>query len=626
MKRQAQNFCFLGFIRAALRHSYSLSGNAGALYAEEESVSPPVTISDAHCRFRRIIPQTGWVYSLYISGEQRFETLETADFAFIHAAPAAALKQFVPKEGLNIREVEHAGGGGLYAAYSGDMPSVSELPGLLREARKAHPLARIQTHDRSWIEHFEKAWQLFVFTEASAHGPNSAKLYHWIKNVFGQFTPPGWKILSAESIQAYWDVYGRPLYEYLWQRRWRQGDDDLYDFVLSALYHNPWWIGHLFSLLKKVTAGSADAVLFRLLELMGQKFSIAGGNGEELFRINGPARQTFIFSGDSFRLRGSYGGKKQHRSLEWDSGKHAIRLDRQVSFSALEEKKKIRILPEFPLLLRPDYPTAQLALAGYTLEIPLVWRQFTLHCDGIRFKFLLKAAHWQITIKWNRETESVRLNGKIIKKETVNNRQTVYLPRGKTESGGKLLFFDMYGRRIKQKRDGQDIVLLAGMLNKDGLLVEEGRLRRKGAGSSRAVSLIRPEPISDSIEGRELILPKGRPVPLSLERTENPLERLKGTGARELEAAMALCAPEGFREAFYKKTGLSPLAIPYDALDVYEKSLGWIIIVGRAAPEGEERDLSLCTMQKKGSCRLIWVKEEKSDIFLEKYFGRELQP
>ena len=628
MKRQSHNFCFLSFIREALSYSYPLSGKAGALYADAESAAPPATIRDAHCRFRRIIPQTGWVYSLSFSGEQRFETLETTDFAFIHAAPAGVLKQFIPTHGFTIREVEQksASAGILYAVYRREMPAADQLPVLLREARKAHPLARIQTHDRPWIEHFEKAWRLFISTEPSTYGPNSGKLYHWIKNFFGQFTVPFWKTLSTESMQVYWDTYGLPLYEQLWQRRWRQGDDYVYDFVLSALYHNPWWAGHLFSLLKKVTAGSTDAVLFRLLELMWQKFSIAGGNGEEVFRINSTAPQTFILNGDSFRLQGSHGGKKHHRMLEWDSGTHTIRIDRKVSFTAFTEKKNIRIVPEFPFLLRPDHPTAQLTLAGYSLEIPLVWRQFTLHCDGIRLKFLLKAAHWQITIKWNRETEAVRLSGQIVKKETGNNRQTVYLPRGKTESGGELLFFDVYGRRIKQKRDGQGVVLLAGVLNKDGLLVEEGRLRRKGARSSRAVSLIRPEQIFENTEGQELILPKGRHIPLFLDRKENPLERLKETAARELETAMALCAPEQFRETFFEKTGLRPLAISFDTLDLYEKSLSWIIIVGSATPGGGFVNFDLCTLQKKGSCLLIWVKEEKSEIFLKKYFGRELQP
>ena len=628
MDARQQALFFLKFLRNALQFRYPLSGTAKALYPDDSaggtSSAGFIRIKDAQKVFTRIIPQSSWTYSLYRLERQRFECLETPDFSYLFTTDLIDRDIFIPdsRSGVKISLRENGGTGTLCLFYREQQPQIGQLPRLLQAERAGHPLNAIHTHDRAWIEDFEKNWWLYKQIPPHILSVTGQKLQNWFLRYFSGEEEKTSNIWTADDMQAFWNEYSLPAYGYLWKRWWQGEESPVFPFILSVMYHNPFWLSGAFSLLK--TAAGSEGALVTLLKLIRQKFFVFTAGSRQLFGINpGGAAHIFTVDFPRFKLTGRCNENSALTALEIKA-QFSVKIDKTVFLEFYPESNQLFIVPVLPFLSRGAYHTITVDIDGLSVKVPMIWRQFTVHIRGMRLKFLLKGRHWQLTLKWPPGLTKMILEQREILKDTLNNRQKLYLDWVKPDPrAGALFYFDRHGRQLKTM-PAENGIVQAAVLDKKGLLVPRGRIKAAAGKKSKSVNFLYPSALP-ALRGThyELIIPGSGKIPLAVEdRAEDVIRRLKETPAAILESGLILTAPGAFVDALYAYTALRPLTLSYDAAAGLYGAIKWHIIVSDDIPVDRCREEDGYFFEKKGDCTIIRIKSAWAESFVKRYFNK----
>ncbi len=636
MDAHQERLFFLKFLRNALNFRYPLSGKATALYVDTGEAVIKNTglarVKNAEMVFSRIIPRSSWTYSLFVSGNHRFECLQTPDFSYLLASCRLEDQNYIVhlRDDEKISEIEAGPDedtvGVLYLIHKGDRPVTDQLPSLLQKERENHPLDNIQTHDREWLERFDRNWWLLRQTTSTSLSVSGKALQEWLFAFFFAGKTKSKPLWTAEELQAFWDEYSLPIYTHLWRRRWRESPEEIVLFIISVMYHRPFWQTQAFRLLENTKSDPADQVVLNIIMLIQEKYLIYDAGHTRIFRVN-PNDSGLIFKMENarFKITGR-SDKKSALSTLAIKKDFEVTIDKAVVFEYDAGRRELVLKPELPHLSRIDFPAIQLVAGGTTVKIPMVWRQFTLRFRGMRLKFLLKARHWQITVKWTEDLKKIFLENREIQKETSNNRQKIYIDRLKSPRiKSTFFYFDGNGRQ-QQSLPPRNGVLQAAVLDKKGLLVTHGRVRAADGKKSHPVSFVRPGELPDiSSHKFEIIVPKGAVIPLPVSpRDTDMIRQLKETPAPVLESHLVLSASRDLKDSFFRYTALHPLVVPRKQAALLYGAIMWHIIITDDIPVDRCRPERQYFVEKRGNSTLIYMPEAGAEKLFREYFTKHV--
>ncbi|RMH64159.1 MAG: hypothetical protein D6677_05625 [Calditrichaeota bacterium] len=527
MKQTLDIPSYLQHIRQALNFTRPLSGRAAMVplvshYTSTsfyEFFNPSLLQGCAHS----LIPQTNWVLTTGHANSSRVEILETPRAAFVlsddqHIADRLAIKQ-------NITQLDAGASGFLSCLHTKDIP---ELALYLEESRNAHPLSKIRTHDRAWLNRFEETWfQAFVQRHKGLNDSLLDKLYNRVmaSALDTSRTMEPVELLSKQAMQDFWNRLALPACERLWPKMWRNNDPRLIPFILTVIHYNPWWTRHLWEKLLHCVAPAHKPLLLAMRDWT-DKIYYRETSDALTVEMNRDATPYIVEFCNSRIKAGVYsaGGKQFTRITI--PGLIKLKVDKHIRLEWNKKKGHLACIPAAAPLYHPEYHTVswQNKADDIAVHVPLIWRALQLEYGAYRGKFLLKGKRWQLSIRTRDLAEGLIVNNTPAPSPGEDRRIRLYLPRTTTHANAHTCrLYDTQGRDADTVK-GSPLWVEIFALDKHGLWATSARKKRVGSSKSQSVAICRAFQLNpEEADSIEIIIPRSGAILLESPRNDDPM-------------------------------------------------------------------------------------------------------
>ncbi len=310
-----------------------------------------------------------------------------------------------------------------------------------------------------------------------------------------------------------------------------------------------------------------------------------------------------------------------------------LKIDKTVNINFEPNKKRLGIKPVIycPPIKKPNFYAITIDTGGYELSLPLIWKNFTLEMNGVRLKFLLKNKRFQISGKFDKDANGVRIEQSQLSPAEGRYFKTYHTPEF-FPTRPHIDIFDQYGRPIDIGGPFIKRIFPRGTaVNGRGLLIEQFRVFRGTSKKSTGIATNRQNPaplmISDQEFDLKLTAEKMDSINLKREQSEGLFHRLINTDAVQLIHKLIIFTDnytvercEKIKRLCYDSFAFMPTIKPLELIEW--KQPDFIIVVAEKSEFEVVRDFDIFSIIRgggRGKNKGIWVREEK----LQSFFSRE---
>ena len=249
----------------------------------------------------------------------------------------------------------------------------------------------------------------------------------------------------CNQIQKTWDYLHIPAIQLKVQRLINQNPDEYIAYAILVLQYRFWWYENLQSMLLKYLP-SDRIVLFKLL-LMIKNADIVRFYKKSIYlsRYSGINHIHEFNNLLGFINKKETQNNKGYFSLVEKPNTFYLRINREVDIEYYPESNGFKIFPRLFTFFKEWDHNCKIELAGFDIQLPLIWDQITLEFNKCRFKFFRKKDRFQVTIKFFKSIKSIKINGTHID-NTSSPGIKFYLPIKRKSSLIYFRNFSVYGR------------------------------------------------------------------------------------------------------------------------------------------------------------------------------------
>jgi len=345
---------------------------------------------------------------------------------------------------------------------------------------------------------------------------------------------------------------------------------ELLSFTLLSIKWNYWWVGSLIGLLHKYQDHYLSHILSPIWKLVislhlhlqiwqsGQFSQVSIRTGLNSLRFNRP----------EIMLQKSAFGKLKTVRYE---NRFNLKLNKDVGISYDTVDKVIVVQPEMINLANPGlkFPKLRIKVDDHTLIMPLIWRQFFLEFNNVKFKFLLKKKRFQISIhSKSRQTELYLKNNKISFDNSLY--VTVYHVIDSVSPGTEISLMNRYDVPVNKAGPFLPFIRMYGQaVDGHGLLRKKLTARINDWKHQTNIDLEKTVPAALSLPEKALSLhlhvPKGRDVQFNLAKHPGFFSSFLNSTADDLATKILVVIDQNdtsvineIRRFFHEQLGIYP--------------------------------------------------------------------
>jgi hypothetical protein len=341
-----------------------------------------------------------------------------------------------------------------------------------------------------------------------------------------------------EEIQKKWNYLHIPAIRLKLQELIYDNPDEFIALAYLALQYRFWWYEKLEEIILSYLPEEKMSI-FRVLSLIN-KFAIMRFKNDSIYLsryVNSFSTQISINLGNLITKKDTRKIRERFTCIEKNS-KFYVKINKCVDFEYIPKSNCIHIKPQLFTPWKYIGAKCLIEISDYLLYVPLIWDQFTIKFNKCRFKFLRKKDRFQVTIKFAKVIQRVKLNDEQIE----NNLETIkkyYIPVKRAKSEIDISIFNEYGAKIiKNNQYIGNIVLKGYGLNTYGILNNNFRIFPNNQKKSYAINLDEMgNPLMFlSNDGLELTLKASKfdPIKLQLYHADSLIMKLISMNASEL--------------------------------------------------------------------------------------------
>jgi hypothetical protein len=264
-----------------------------------------------------------------------------------------------------------------------------------------------------------------------------------------------------EQIQKKWNYLHIPAIRLKLQKLIHENPDELIALAYLALQYRFWWYQKLEDLLLQFLPENKKSI-FKFLSLINNSNTVR-------FR-----KDSIYFSKYNTSLN-----VRVHKNLAGlltikdttQGGEHFTYLEKENTFF-FKINKSIDLV-YFPrsssFIIRPRlyHPytdkciNCKIKISEYSVDIPLIWDQFTIEFKKCRFKFLRKKDRFQVTIKFSKSVQCIKLNEDHIETNSEPVHK-LYIPIKRSKSKIHVSMYNEYGASIHKLNPKSANIILNG--------------------------------------------------------------------------------------------------------------------------------------------------------------------
>ena len=290
----------------------------------------------------------------------------------------------------------------------------------------------------------------------------------WELAFLQEFGPQAGSLL--EQIQQLWESLTVPALEIYWRKKVQKNPAPFLAFLLLGVQNQFYWADLAFRKIKS-WLGEQHLPLFELMFHL-QRFCYQTINNGLGFGTGKMLAHHQTFSSGNFVLDYHRFGKKIHSGFVDSVKQISLKIDQFVRWELNSEKNELIILPVLvaPPLALPGFNFSRISVGNLQISLPLIWQQFTLQVNGLRFKWIRKKKRFQLSVKVPRQfRENIFVNDTLIRAENVYAKYYFPIKPGKSQWFVSLM--DTSGVRVQKIHSQNERLILKGFsLDFQGLL------------------------------------------------------------------------------------------------------------------------------------------------------------
>ena len=352
------------------------------------------------------------------------------------------------------------------------MGPASFLVNLIQRERSVHPLNALVSQDRKWLDSFDDCWaraDFFdydgfpVWTDVTPDNDILAVLFHeWgvlfdtgnkrqSSNLEQEYTQvynecvSFWNTASGQKTydpQSIWNIFGQSIMQRKLQTLIFEKPAAALILYFDSLKTGTIWHQYLVKKIQNIFTDDTDSALGYLLKLLSMLHLELGiVRDTETLKIRpGYNQRLLILKTQQFQCR------LQEKSFyfQFNNTEINLRINNTVKLDVDIAARKIELIPAMSNTTKMKTNTCSILANGYTISLPLVWRNFTFNFCALRFKFILKKKRFQVTVKGKKNQDKITVGNQELQFES-SQYHRLYLPLPKNISSASLLFYDATG-------------------------------------------------------------------------------------------------------------------------------------------------------------------------------------
>ena len=253
----------------------------------------------------------------------------------------------------------------------------------------------------------------------------------------------------ADVIQEKWESIQFPIRRQVIGKDIKQNSDEWIASSLITAFGDYWWMYKLFSLVVSNLNKDFCIDLYRLLFLLKSSGNISFQSGRISVRdsFNSPARISVINTDHQIIFKKFTLNKQHNYSLNLH-GNDILNIDQRSGFEFDRQTNEIKIMPLIPVIFNvTEIDYVLLELDDYKIQVPLFWDKFTLSVNHRRFRFLRKKQKFQITVRYKKKNDQIKLNNHVLPSSDDHLIRTLF---DITKRPGQIfsMFYNFEGVRI----------------------------------------------------------------------------------------------------------------------------------------------------------------------------------
>ncbi len=321
------------------------------------------------------------------------------------------------------------------------------LSSIIKREHETHPLRFLQFSEIKTVQKLDHLWAELPWNNLDGNIDTSdQEIVFWLDVLKDHF---GWMKYKSESlpsqmennsflqkyrmnsyslseIQNFWEQIHFPAYALKLRQQIRQNPSEYIALALLAIKENFVWNELLSSLIIEALNKPLRS-LVELLLLLKREIPLFIHKKNIDFKASSSleAQQTIRQNNDTLMV-----GRVRHLKQEWTYLKiytgFDFKVDQQVELKWYEELKKLQVRPLLwmPPLADPVLQYTEIKYKGIKFNIPLTWRQFEVHINSLRIKFLRKKNRFQLSVRLGKK-DTIQVNSQSLCAE-VTRYHTIY--------------------------------------------------------------------------------------------------------------------------------------------------------------------------------------------------------
>ena len=430
------------------------------------------------------------------------------------------------------------------------------------------------------------------------------------------------------AVQEYWEKISLPAMECAMANQVRDNARECIAFALLAIYHNFWWMDILYDKLISLVSDPLKTLLALLFTL---KKMVAYRQEKDGFTIRaGSDHSSNCYLENCLQgFSAAFTGKKEKyfSVLDFKDELHC-RISRSVIFSLSKAHKVLKISPVVP---RPplsdlEFNTVKIIIDGYTVEIPLAWRQFEVTINGVRIKFLQKKKRFQLTFRQRKDFPLINLNDSTLDFGG-DKKLTIALDIKRQASRLHIYPFFLPGRAVQASPGKMERFMFCGTaLDCQGIIGEDVNVAFGEARHSNNIAAGKKGRHTFSVpydlRKYRLTARKCTPEERTLSENEPVLKRMLHTPAHILKNELTIFLMDDKRQKreeilidFYKKFAFYPRIEAYSRY--FQTKTRFSLLVGDEAPKPPVASFNTYKIVRIKNRQILFIPEMSFARFLE---------
>jgi hypothetical protein len=250
---------------------------------------------------------------------------------------------------------------------------------------------------------------------------------------------------EPEALEAFWSQWHFPALKFSLNKYIKRNDDQAIAIVLLAKqFDKPW--ARQFAQIVENHLSEDKRIYYQLINLLYDHFHV-------FYKNNGMEIKESL-SDNSIKFQSLAG----HLSYISEKRKNAnsifchfaqqlqMKINRPFRLNYQQKNKTVHLLAPIDkhIAEKCHFKTIQIKIDGHLIELPLIYREFTIIINSIRLKFLLKKKRYQVSVKLPGKETLVSIAGSELSAQ-YGKYQKIYIENAYREPVFSVSLIDLYG-------------------------------------------------------------------------------------------------------------------------------------------------------------------------------------